>query len=257
MATKGFFTKRAVEENYALANFSNNLDVGELLTDFSVSAVDSNGDPAPSVLGASSIVANGTKVSFWYQAGTNGETYTFTIDVTTNLGAPHSLQVDMAVDDDGSYEDQLNDIETKIDAMQVDLDNPSQYQADVSALALETTAQSIKTKTDALPVDPASQADVVEAITNTEESIEEDLEVLQTSVDNLHTKADVIKAKTDTISWGDVEFIKAIEGGRWRIENYQMIFYDEDNITEVARFDLKNKQGAAADNNVFERLRVV
>jgi hypothetical protein len=37
---------------------------------------------------------------------------------------------------------------------------------------------------------------------------------------------------------GSVDFIKSIEGGAWSVENNQMIFYAEDNVTEVARFNL-------------------
>jgi hypothetical protein len=38
--------------------------------------------------------------------------------------------------------------------------------------------------------------------------------------------------------YSDVAFIKGIEAGRWKIANNQMIFYAEDNITELARFNL-------------------
>jgi len=55
----------------------------------------------------------------------------------------------------------------------------------------------------------------------------------------------------------DITFLKDIEGGRWVIDKdaNQMIFYKSDNITEVARFDLKNAEGDAAWANVFERVR--
>lgn len=53
-----------------------------------------------------------------------------------------------------------------------------------------------------------------------------------------------------------VDFIKGIEGGRWKIENNQMIFYDEDNSTELARFDLFDKDGNPSEENVYERRRV-
>lgn len=53
----------------------------------------------------------------------------------------------------------------------------------------------------------------------------------------------------------DVEFIKHIEGGRWRIVNDQMIFYKSDNATEVARFDLYDQFGAPSSETVFERRR--
>lgn len=53
----------------------------------------------------------------------------------------------------------------------------------------------------------------------------------------------------------DVAFIKDIEGGRWIIENNQMIFYAEDNTAEVARFDLSDATGNPAMTNVMERVR--
>lgn len=55
--------------------------------------------------------------------------------------------------------------------------------------------------------------------------------------------------------FSNVEFIKAIEGGRWKIENNQMIFYEDDNLTEVCRFNLFDKQGQAAEESVYERKR--
>jgi hypothetical protein len=55
----------------------------------------------------------------------------------------------------------------------------------------------------------------------------------------------------------DVKFIKSIEGGRWRIVDNQMIFCEDDNITEVARFDLKDSAGQPTMQNVFERERVI
>jgi hypothetical protein len=36
----------------------------------------------------------------------------------------------------------------------------------------------------------------------------------------------------------DTAFIKKVEGGKWAIEGDQMVFYDEDNTTEVMRFDI-------------------
>jgi hypothetical protein len=56
----------------------------------------------------------------------------------------------------------------------------------------------------------------------------------------------------------DMEFVKHIEGGRWKIDTVlnQMIFYEADNITEVARFNLKDESGDPAHENIFERVRV-
>ena len=36
----------------------------------------------------------------------------------------------------------------------------------------------------------------------------------------------------------DISFIKEIEGGKWEINNDQMIFYKADNKTEIARFNI-------------------
>ena len=54
-----------------------------------------------------------------------------------------------------------------------------------------------------------------------------------------------------------VDFIKDIEGGRWTIdtENNQMIFYKSDNVTEIARFNLRDSSGNPNSESVFSRLR--
>lgn len=51
-------------------------------------------------------------------------------------------------------------------------------------------------------------------------------------------------------------FLAAIEGGRWKIISNQMIFYKSDNVTEVARFNLLDKDGSPTEKNVMERARV-
>lgn len=53
----------------------------------------------------------------------------------------------------------------------------------------------------------------------------------------------------------DVKFLRDIEGGRWKIISNQMIFYKEDNATEVARFNLF-KLGAPSMDSPDERVRV-
>jgi hypothetical protein len=50
----------------------------------------------------------------------------------------------------------------------------------------------------------------------------------------------------------DAEFIKNIEGGKWEISGSQMIFYKEDNVTEIARFDITYD----VDGNPIMRARV-
>lgn len=54
-----------------------------------------------------------------------------------------------------------------------------------------------------------------------------------------------------------VEFIKDIEGGRWKIDQdtNQMIFYKSDNVTEIARFNLRDSSGNPNSESVFARIR--
>ena len=55
----------------------------------------------------------------------------------------------------------------------------------------------------------------------------------------------------------DLEFVKDMIGGRWVIDhdNFQMIFYKHDNSTEVARFDLRDKNNDPSYLSVFHRKR--
>lgn len=52
-----------------------------------------------------------------------------------------------------------------------------------------------------------------------------------------------------------VSQIYDIEHGRWHIVGNQMIFYKEDNVTEVARFELFDENGVPTMNAPFERRR--
>lgn len=49
----------------------------------------------------------------------------------------------------------------------------------------------------------------------------------------------------------DTDFIKDIEGGKWEISGDEMIFYKDDNITEIARFTIARD----ANNNPIMRTR--
>jgi hypothetical protein len=55
---------------------------------------------------------------------------------------------------------------------------------------------------------------------------------------------------------GTLNSIYDIQFGRWRIVGNQMIFFKEDNATEVARFDLFDDAGNPTMDAVFERTRV-
>jgi hypothetical protein len=55
---------------------------------------------------------------------------------------------------------------------------------------------------------------------------------------------------------GEISFIKDMRGGRWRVVGDQMIYYKEDNLTEVARFDLFDVDGNPAMTAIYDRTRV-
>jgi hypothetical protein len=60
--------------------------------------------------------------------------------------------------------------------------------------------------------------------------------------DGILSKADIASSVwSDTNALevlSDLSFIKGIEGGKWEISGGQMIFYQDDNTTEIARFNL-------------------
>jgi len=75
----------------------------------------------------------------------------------------------------------------------------------------------------------------------------------------LQDKVDIANAVWNHLRAVDkdaVDFIANIEGGRWRIVSNQMIFYAEDNVTEIARFNLFDSLGSPTMTNVYERVRV-
>jgi len=53
----------------------------------------------------------------------------------------------------------------------------------------------------------------------------------------------------------DQKMARYIHTGRWEIEkeNKQMVFYQDDNTTEIARFDLFDRTGAKSIEEIFER----
>jgi len=85
---------------------------------------------------------------------------------------------------------------------------------------------------------------VLEAITQVETNIRGGDESLET-----------LKARQENAQ-ADLSFIRGIEGGMWKIKGAQMIFYAEDNITEIARFNLYDVSGQESATNVYTRKRV-
>ena len=55
----------------------------------------------------------------------------------------------------------------------------------------------------------------------------------------------------------DVDYTRHIQAGRWLIHTgtFEMIFFREDNETEIARYSLTDRSGDASFDEVFERVK--
>jgi hypothetical protein len=143
----------------------------------------------------------------------------------------------------GGYPDELledaDQMKTTISGVQVDLDNPDQYKADVSSLALADEYDT-------------ALSDIQADLNNTSQ-YKADISAL-----SLESTTSAIKASTDTINWADITFIKNIEGGRWKIDTIekQMIFYNEEGTSVVARFQLYDKDHTPSNTSITERERM-
>lgn len=55
---------------------------------------------------------------------------------------------------------------------------------------------------------------------------------------------------------GSLEFLRGLTAGRWKIVANQMKFYDEDNVTPLATYNLYDATGSLSTDNVFERRKI-
>ena len=83
----------------------------------------------------------------------------------------------------------------------------------------------------------------------------DDLPQVATDASSIRTTGEDTNGRVITIE-AAATFAAAVEGGRWHIENNQMIFYGPDNVTEVARFNLFDAAGLPTEADVFQRVRV-
>ncbi len=64
---------------------------------------------------------------------------------------------------------------------------------------------------------------------------------------------DIATQSSLSLIGSDMEIVKKVETGRWRILGNQMIFYDTDGATPILTFDLLDESGSPTNENVFER----
>lgn len=88
--------------------------------------------------------------------------------------------------------------------------------------------------------------------------LETDLGNLQTAIEgDITDLGDTLGAQLVALQ-ADVTLLKKVARGRWKIDDVlnQMIFYDDDGITPLLTFDLKDINGLPSSVNVFERVPV-
>jgi hypothetical protein len=63
------------------------------------------------------------------------------------------------------------------------------------------------------------------------------------------------KQSTLLLVQADLEIVRKIETGRWKVANNQMTFYDDDGVTPLLTFNLFDQVGSPTMENVFERVK--
>lgn len=97
----------------------------------------------------------------------------------------------------------------------------------ISSRASESTVSEIKSKTDKLKF--SADNDVIATLDG--------------------EKVDLVSDLRDAII-----LIKKLQTGKWKIENNQLIMYDEDGVTPLLTFNLYDKDGQPSEINVYERV---
>ena len=65
---------------------------------------------------------------------------------------------------------------------------------------------------------------------------------------------DIATQSSLTLVQADMILVRQVETGHWKIEFNQMVFYADDGITPLLRFNLYDPSGAPAMDNVSERI---
>jgi len=118
-----------------------------------------------------------------------------------------------------------NKVKASLEGETVTLNEETEEQID----KIEFTVGQIKVKTDNLPDDPASSANVVEA--------KNDIVV------EIHSNKELI------------DLLLKVETGNWEIKDNQWIYYD-DAGNELFRFNLYDKSGKPSEINVYKREKI-
>jgi len=143
---------------------------------------------------------------------------------TSNLAKEVTVQAIKSQTDKLQFTDS-NDVKATLDGEAVTLNSDTESQID----EIESAVNQIKTKTDNLPNDPASNTN----INNAKDSV----------ITEIQLNRNLINELLD------------IEEGNWEIKNNQMIFYKRDG-SELIRFNLYDKDGKLTETKVYKRVRL-
>ena len=122
---------------------------------------------------------------------------------------------------------------------------------DENLTALNVAINSIKTKTDNLPVDPASDSNINQNETKID-SIVTITGLIKTETDKTPAtivKIDAVKVKTDTITWENITDIHDESFGKWILDPTAktLTLYRIDGVTVLKTFDLTSTTSIVPD----------
>ena len=78
---------------------------------------------------------------------------------------------------------------------------------------------------------------------------------IEGDVADLQDTVDAVQDSIDTAQT-DLTYVKQKESGRWKIENNQLTYYEDDGTTVLRQFNLFNSRGLPTNQNPYERVPV-
>lgn len=134
-----------------------------------------------------------------------------------------------------------------------------QNTADLSAIqvdvaSVESNIGSIESNITAIEGNITVITSDIAAINGDISTVQLDISDIKNSIISIETDIGTIEIDISTIQV-DLAFMKAIEEGEWKIENDQMIFYNDLSV-EIKRFNLFDGNGTPTMLNVFRRVPV-
>ena len=113
----------------------------------------------------------------------------------------------------------------------------------------------VETGTSGLTSEESTWLSSVPTIETDVGTIQGDMSTVQGDISTM--QGDLATIATDiAVVEGDHELIRAVEGGRWAISGSTMTFYDTDNVTPVAEFELRDSAGQPTTNPALAHERV-